>query len=148
MTELLKELAPPFQLPIINRGAQMMSLADLLGKAILLTFWVTWCPACQHELPQKEVFYRSIQNGKVTFMTVNVTGRESDPDKVSRFLEAHRLTFPVLRDEGTKTYDAYRITSVPTTVLIDPDGFIVNRYDETVPFVNVLSELAPYIQNE
>lgn len=148
MTEPRKEVAPPFQLPLINHKGQEMSLADLHGKPVIMTFWVTWCPACQHDLPQKEVFYRSIKGGNVAFITVNVTGRESDPNKVLHFLKEHRLTFPVLRDEGTKTYDAYEITAVPTTVLIDPDGFIVGRFDETVPFVNVLSRLGKYIHNE
>lgn len=137
------ERAPNFRLPVIQGDRPEICLSDFHGKALLVTFWVTWCPACRQELPQKEVFYRSLDN--TSFITINVTGREPEPEKVEPFLAEHHLTFPVLRDKGTATYDAYGITSVPTSVLISPDGNIVNRYDETVPFVQVLGELGKYI---
>lgn len=141
------EKAPDFCLPVINGGQRKITLSNYRNKAVLITFWVTWCPACQQELPQKEVFYRSLASQNVAFISINVTGREVEPDKVTHFLEKHRFTFPVLQDEGTKTYDAYGVTSVPTSVLIDPEGWIVNRYDETVPFVSVLAALGKFIND-
>lgn len=139
------ERAPEFRLPMIQGQRQEIALSDYTHKSVLITFWVTWCPACLEELPQKEVFYRSLNQERVIFLTINVTGRETQPDKIKHFLDKHTLTFPVLKDRGTATYDAYGITSVPTTVLINPEGFIVNRYDDTVPFMNVLKDLAPYV---
>lgn len=139
------ERAPEFRLPVLHGEPQEIALSDYCGKVLLVNFWVTWCPACQQELPQKEVFYRSLDNEQLAFITINVTGREADPQQVKPYIAKHRLTFPVLRDKGTNTYDAYKVTSVPTTVLINPKGEIVNRYDETVPFVTVLEELGAYL---
>lgn len=139
------ERAPEFRLPVIQGHRQEIALSDYAHKSVLITFWVTWCPSCLQELPQKEVFYRSLNEERVIFLTINVTGRETQPDQVRDFLEERALTFPVLKDKGTATYDAFGITSVPTTVLINPQGFIVNRYDDTVPFMNVLQDLTPYV---
>lgn len=145
MSKKNRETAPDFCLPLVGDGEQQLALSDFRGKAVLITFWVTWCPACQQDLPQKEVFYRSLDSERVDFITVNVTGRETYPEAVTEFLEKHRLTFPVLRDNGTKMYDAYGITSVPTSVLIGPDGRIDHRYGENVPFVHVVTGLGKYI---
>jgi len=46
-----------------------------------------------------------------------------------------------LKDDGRKTYDAYGITSVPASVLIDREGNLAGIYDETVPLVTILQEI-------
>ena len=92
-------------------------------------------------LPHKEVLYRSVRHPDFAFLTINVTGREPDPARVSTFLEKAGYTFPVLKDDGRKTYDAYGITSVPASVLIDREGNLAGIYDETVPLVTILQEI-------
>lgn len=135
------EQAPDFCLPTIQGPKPEMKLADFRGKILLLSFWVTWCPDCQRELPQLEVFYRGLNNEGVTLLTVNVTGRQHDLSKVTPFLKKGGYTFPVLRDNGTETYDAYGATSVPTTVIVDQEGMIQGRYGDNVPFSEVVVHL-------
>ena len=66
------ERAPEFRLPVLHGEPQEIALSDYCGKVLLVNFWVTWCPACQQELPQKEVFYRSLDNEQLAFITINV----------------------------------------------------------------------------
>jgi len=87
------------------------------------------------------VLYRSVRHPDFAFLTINVTGREPDPARVSTFLKKAGYTFPVLKDDGRKTYDAYGITSVPASVLIDREGNLAGIYDETVPLVTILQEI-------
>ncbi|MDA8354098.1 MAG: TlpA disulfide reductase family protein [Firmicutes bacterium] len=135
-----REQAPDFCLPTLNKD-QTVCLHDLRGKAVLLSFWVTWCPSCQADLPKKEVFARSLDASRFAFYTINVTGREADPDRVEPFIREHGYRFPVLLDHGRSTYDAYEISSVPTSVLINPEGRIVGRYGEETPFTDVIQDL-------
>ena len=132
--------APEFCLPTWD-DRKKVCLRDYQGKVVLLSFWVTWCAACQADLPHKEVLYRSVRHPDFAFLTINVTGREPDPARVSTFLEKAGYTFPVLKDDGRKTYDAYGITSVPATVLIDREGNLAGTFDETVPLVTILQEI-------
>ncbi|WP_169713696.1 TlpA disulfide reductase family protein [Paludifilum halophilum] len=134
------EQAPDFCLTSLN-DASKVCLSDYRGKVVLLSFWVTWCPSCQQDLPQKEIFARSLDADAFAFFTINVTGREADPSEVPAFIRKNGYRFPVLKDEGRRTYDAYGITSVPTSVLIDREGRIAGRYDEHTPFVRVIEAI-------
>lgn len=132
--------APAFCLPTCD-DRKKVRLSDCLGKVVLLYFWVTWCPACQADLPNKERLHRSINHPDFVFLSINVTGREANPAAVPAFLERAGFTFLVLKDDGRKTYDAYGITSVPASVLIDRKGNLAGIYDETAPLLAIIREI-------
>ncbi|GGA42400.1 hypothetical protein GCM10007416_14240 [Kroppenstedtia guangzhouensis] len=133
------EKAPHFCLPALD--GKRVCLQDFRGKVVLLSFWVTWCPSCQADLPRKEIFARSLDSSRFAFFTINVTGREADPRQVKPFIRKHGYRFPVLLDEGRSTYDAYGLTSVPTSVLIDPEGNLAGRFDEQTSFMEVVDAI-------
>lgn len=132
--------APDFCLPALNNPSPTVCSSEFREKVVLLSFWVTWCPACIADLPQKEIFYQSFRRNDLLFYTINVTGREADPSRVPLFLQEHGYTFPVLIDQGTSTYDAYGLKAVPTTIIIDQEGTIAGQYNETTPFMLVLEK--------
>lgn len=133
------EKAPDFCLSTLE--GDPVCLKDLRGKVVLLSFWVTWCPACQADLPNKEIFARSLDSSRFAFFTVNVPGREPDPTRVEPFIREHGYRFPVLLDEERSTYDAFGLTSVPSSILIDPKGYIVGHYDEQTPFIEIVEAI-------
>lgn len=136
-----KEQAPPFSL--VEYGTnQRVSLDDYRNRFVMLTFWVSWCPDCHRDLPKKEKLFHAMKdNHDFAFLTINVTGREGDPDDGIRFVENHDLPFPVLRDQETATYDAYRCRSVPYTVLLNRDHQIEARFDDHDSFVEIAQAL-------
>ena len=138
--------APDFSLPDLNGNIHQLS--DYQGRIVWLEFWTTWCAACQESLAKKEIFYRSLKTNQVAFLTIHVSGREPDPDRVYQFVQEAGFHFPVLRDHGTRTYDAYRLSSVPTDVLITPNGETHGIYDETAPFTTVIQELGALLSRE
>ncbi|MFC4618414.1 TlpA disulfide reductase family protein [Camelliibacillus cellulosilyticus] len=133
--------APNFCLKELTSRSEVR-LSDFKGKPVMLTFWVSWCPDCQKDLPHKETFYRSLDKSKLSFLTINVTGREVDPEAGARFAKEHGLPFPVLLDDGTKTYDAFKCGSVPTTILIDREGRIVHQFGDKASFSEIIQALS------
>jgi peroxiredoxin len=131
--------APDFALRDLTGNLHLLS--DYHGKVVWLEFWVTWCAACQETLPKKDVLYHSLKNPELVFLTIHVSEREADPDRVISYMEQTGFRFPVLRDDGRKTYDAYGIPSVPASVLIDKQGRIHGIYDETIPLTEVIKEI-------
>jgi thiol-disulfide isomerase/thioredoxin len=137
--------APNFHLTDLE--GRLHSLNDYRGKVVWLEFWVTWCPACRETLPKKDLLYRSLKNPGFVFLTVNVTGREAEPEKVWEVMKQTGYRFPVLRDKGRQTYDAFGLKSVPASVLINAKGEIHGIYDETVPLTHVIGEIGKLLSS-
>ncbi|HEU5139449.1 MAG TPA: TlpA disulfide reductase family protein [Bacillales bacterium] len=131
------EKAPSFSLMEYGTNHEI-SLDDFRGRCVMLTFWVSWCPDCLKDLPKKEKLFHALKkNRELAFLTVNVTGREGDPEDGLRFVEHNDFQFPVLRDIETHVYDAYRCTSVPYTLLLNPQHEIEKRFDDHASFVEI-----------
>ncbi|MGA8942411.1 MAG: TlpA disulfide reductase family protein [Thermoactinomyces sp.] len=128
-----------FSLP--DLAGNIHRLSDYRGQIVWLEFWVSWCAACQVSLSDRNILYRSLNSKEIAFLAINVTGREADPDRVELFVKQAGFQFPVLRDQGTNTYDAYDILSVPADILITPQGEIHGIYDETVPLTAIIQEV-------
>ena len=47
-------------------SGEVLKLADLRGKPLVLNFWATWCPPCVEEMPLLDAFFRqnSAKDGK------------------------------------------------------------------------------------
>lgn len=137
--------APHFNLKYIDKE-KCYNLKESRGSIILLTFWVSWCPDCSVDLPKKEHLFQSIDHARIKMLTINVTGRERDPNDGIRFAEKF-LSQPTLVDEGRKIYDAYNCTSVPTTIIIDQNGDICYRFADNANIVEMVSALGQLLKN-
>ncbi|HYM51365.1 MAG TPA: cytochrome c biogenesis protein/redoxin [Candidatus Limnocylindrales bacterium] len=114
--------APAFTLRDVN-GASI-SLAQLHGHPVLLSFWATWCQPCRQELPLIAQAYQAHQQDGLVVVAVDY-GDES-ADTVRTFWTQMGLApAPVLDPDG-KAADAYGIglkeTGLPVSVMIARDG--------------------------
>ncbi|WP_071459725.1 TlpA family protein disulfide reductase [Bacillus massilinigeriensis] len=111
--------APSFNLK--NLDGNEISLTDYKGEKIFLNFWATWCPPCRQELPAIE---KLSKEKNIQVLTINL-----DPENnIPAFMNAHKLSFPVLLDSSEKARKDYYIVSIPTTYLVDEKGYLVKRH--------------------
>ena len=125
-----------FTLPGLS-GAQL-KLASLKGKTIVFDFWATWCGPCRAQHPLYEQVKSRFQgNPDVTFISVNT---DEDRDLVRPFLEENHWNIPVYFEDGLSRL--LRITSIPTTIVVDRRGEISSRMNGYNPerFVDMLAE--------
>ncbi|HYD50751.1 MAG TPA: TlpA disulfide reductase family protein [Terriglobales bacterium] len=122
----LGSIAPPLALP--DRDGRIVRLDAVVGqhKAVVLTFWATWCTPCRIELPELETLYHKRRNEGLALLAINEDDNETH---VSEFLQDHAMPFPVLFDAEHDAAAAYRVRAFPTTVLIDRQGKIVQIFD-------------------
>lgn len=97
-----------------------LSLDQLRGKAVYLNFFATWCPPCNEEAPTIDGLSRRYAARGLQVVGVDVL--ESAP-KAASFARAHRLTYPVVVDDGTMR-DRYRVNALPVHVFIDRHGVV------------------------
>ncbi|GEM02305.1 Peroxiredoxin [Halolactibacillus halophilus] len=136
-------VAPDFTLPFIDQD-DSLTLSDLRGKMVLLTFWASWCPDCSQDMPMKERLYQTVDQDKLMMLTINVAGRERQHEDAVRY-KMNFIKQPTLVDNGRETYLNYNALGVPTTVLIDQDGNIVKQWGENLNFLSLMEAISPYL---
>jgi thiol-disulfide isomerase/thioredoxin len=109
-------------------GEQIVSLADLQGKVVLLNSWATWCAPCLTELPDFETLHQRLHGRGLEIVGVNIDEGEVD-EKVARLVKKIGLSFPIWRDPRNRFAKRFRVLGVPETLLIGRDGAILRRWN-------------------
>lgn len=110
--------APKFELS--GPDGKKISLESLRGKPVFLNFWATWCYPCRSEMPDLYDMYLKY-DGQMQFLTINV---QESANTVSKFMHENKYTFPVVLDKNGAVSNKYRVTGIPTTVILDAEGFV------------------------
>ena len=111
----------------VSIKGQQTSQAALQGKVVLVNFWATSCTGCMAEMPKLvETHKKYADQG---FETVAVAMSYDPPNYVSAYTEKAQLPFFVALDTDGSIAKAFGdIKLTPTTVLIDKQGKVVQRY--------------------
>lgn len=121
ITGASQAVAPDFTLPTLDGGSVRM--AELRGKVILLNFWATWCPPCEAEMPDLDALHRTY--GESQGLVVLGVNLQEDVGKVAPFVRERNLGFPILLDmDGRVTSEVYHVRPLPTSFIIDRQGYI------------------------
>jgi len=135
--------APSFALKDLD--GHPVSLSDLEGKPVLITFWATWCVPCRDELPLIRDEYLAHRLEGLRVVAIDY-GNES-PDTIRSFWTSLKLQpAPVLDPDG-QAAKAYGVnvtlsTGLPVSVLVARDG-TVSSYE---PFPLTRDYLDPALQ--
>ena len=144
-------LAPDFTLADLK--GQKISLSDLKGKVVLLNFWGTWCGPCKREIP--DFVSLSKKHKKNGLEIIGVTLSSGSPEKIQDFSQKWKINYTLLTDiNGNETQSvtarygqatSQPITGIPTTFIIDRDGYIRQRYVGPRSEEVFFKDLEPYL---
>ena len=109
--------APNFTLK--SNSGKNVKLSELRGQVILLNFWASWCGPCRQEMPLLEKLHQRYSPLGFTVLGVNV---EEDPRKAKTLLKDISVSFPILFDTTNKVSKQYKVSAMPSTIMIDRDG--------------------------
>ena len=121
--------APGFCL--IDTSGQWQDLADYRGKIVLVEFMQTNCPHC--------AAFSTVLNGlKLKYgdklAILAIANPPDNPQTMMQFVKDHKLTYPLLLDQGQAAYSYVRTPSIelPTVYLVDANGMIRNSWVDGV----------------
>jgi thiol-disulfide isomerase/thioredoxin len=115
--------APEFELEDLD--GNIVRLADLKGKNILVNFWATWCPFCVDEMPDLQLLYEKYKDDDFIVLAINV---QESKEKAGGYLKEAGIDLPVLLDKDSRIAALYGATSIPLTIAVNKDGVAVTGY--------------------
>ncbi|TKH38003.1 TlpA family protein disulfide reductase [Paenibacillus polymyxa] len=121
--EVIKRIKPGQQLPsMILKGLNGKSydVGAPRNKAMLISFWASWCDPCRLEAPMLNELYSKYKHD-VDVYGINVT-RYDRLEDVQKFSRSLALRFPILLDEQGALFEQFGGVAFPTHVTIDDHG--------------------------
>lgn len=124
---MVGEPAPDFALQDLS--GETVTLSDLRGETVVVNFWATWCGPCRSEIPELSEFQR--EHPEVRLLGVSVDENLGTPAlaATSRRLG---IDYTVLHDPRAVVASPYQISTLPTTIVIGPDGQVTDTVVGTV----------------
>lgn len=126
------EAAPTFALRAVNAdviGEPLVAVDRYFGadakqpkKAVLLSFFATWCEPCKKELPFLAALYDTYKDKGLMVLSVSID-READQIETIKTLTANaNAKYPVLSDRFNIVAKRYMVAKLPLVYVMSPDG--------------------------
>lgn len=116
-------VAPDFTLTTFD--GETLRLADMAGQVVVLNFWATWCISCKDEAVELELAWQDFKDQNVAFIGVDYLDQE--PLNL-QWLERYGITYPNGPDIQGRIYQAYGVTGLPETFIIDQQGNVAKVF--------------------
>jgi cytochrome c biogenesis protein CcmG/thiol:disulfide interchange protein DsbE len=118
--EWVERFAPEFLLADLD--GREVSLRALLGRAVLLSFWASWCVPCKEEMPLIENLAAEFESAGLEVWGIT----NESADKARAWLERNGRRLPTLVDEGRNVFRDYEAEKIPVSVVVDRSGKVVS----------------------
>jgi thiol-disulfide isomerase/thioredoxin len=120
-----------------------VSLNDYKGKYVLIDFWASWCGPCRQENPNVLAAYRQFKD-----KNFDILGISLDEDKAAwqKAIAADGLVWQHISELNkwqSVIARQYDIQSIPSNVLVHPDGYIIAKDIRGAALEAKLNEVLP-----
>lgn len=102
-----------------------VSVSGFRGKWVVLNYWATWCAPCRKEIPELSALHESRDD----VIVLGLAFEDTDIESFDQFLEEFHPSYPILLIDvyaPPEPFGAPR--ALPTTIILDPQGYAVKTY--------------------
>lgn len=135
-----KAAMPAFVLESAVDGKSVDS-GSFKGKALLVTFFATWCPPCLQEIPSLVELQQEFSADGFSVIAMSVD--QGGSAQVAELVEQQAIDYPVLMADAETVENFGGIYNIPVSFLVNKSGTVVKRYNGLVAY----SVLAKDIQS-
>ena len=133
--------APDFLLTSFS--GEIFSKDALEGKIVVLNFWASWCSPCKNEAPFLEKAWQQFYaSDDIIILGIDYVDTETE---ALDFIAKLGISYPNGADRGTSISEAYRISGVPETFIIDQSGNIayiqIGPFTQADELINIIHQL-------
>jgi thiol-disulfide isomerase/thioredoxin len=106
-----------------NMEGKKVSLSQYQKEGlVVLDFWALWCSPCKSFMPKLNELHKKYEQVNVVTICMD---KPSSIDKAKNFIRSNRYEFEVLFDTNQTIQKKFNVTSIPRTLVIDPEGNVI-----------------------
>lgn len=133
-----KTPAPEFKLQ--NLSGDFVSCDEFKGKWVVLNIWATWCPPCTREIPDFIDLQEKLRKKNVQFVGISVD--DGGIDVVKSFVQRNNINYPILLTDMDTIRTLFgSIDAIPTTFIISPDWYLINKHTGLLTYEALKNEI-------
>ena len=118
-------------------SGKVLDLASLRGRVVLVFFWSTECPVCHSKMPELRANVAGWRGQNFSLLGVNMDAQQSAflnyEEVVTPLLPAAQIFPSAWGLAPGYTDNLGPVQHLPSAVLIDKDGWVVERYRGRIP---------------
>jgi peroxiredoxin len=130
----------PDNLTFTTLDGKTVDSAALKSASLVLMISATWCPECKRQAPEVQKAYLEYKDKGVRFLCV--LGGSTDDD-IKEFLETHKVTFPLVKDNGIVEF--LEVRAIPQTFFFSKGGKFEKRIIGPVTYRELISNIEKII---
>jgi thiol-disulfide isomerase/thioredoxin len=112
--------------PMTDLDGRKITMEQLRGQVVLLTFWATWCPPCKREIPH--LVHLQATYGDLGFTVLAPSLDQKGLAVIKPFLRSRPDINYTIIPNGHPLSMAYGgVNRIPTTYLIDKQGRVIEQ---------------------
>jgi thiol-disulfide isomerase/thioredoxin len=114
-------------------GMQRIDLSSLVGpeadadqaaKAVLISFFATWCKPCAKEMPLLQTLSTEYKSRGLRVVSVAIDKDETSWPKIGELVKQHHLSYPIVKDRYNLIARQYLgdKTALPSVFIVNKEG--------------------------
>ena len=123
------------ELTFLDKNDNQIAINDYKGNLVLLNFWATWCAPCKEEMPSLDKLQKNQNLKNLKIFPINV-GRENLEKSLKFFENLNIKNLNIYFDAPVTLAKKLQLRGIPTTLLINKDGFEFARIIGSIDFEN------------
>ena len=129
----------PVDFTLKRLHGENLSLSELRGQWVVLNYWATWCAPCRKEIPDLS----ALNEARDDIIVLGLAFEDTEMENFDQFLEEFHPSYPILLVDvyaPPEPFGAPRV--LPTTIILNPEGYPVKTYLGPVTRENIESFIA------
>ena len=112
-----------FTLQYLHGGE--VSLSEFRGNWVVLNYWATWCSPCRKEIPDLS----ELNEARDDIIVLGLAFEDTDIESFDAFLEEFKPSYRNLLVDVYAPPEPFGAPKVlPTTIILNPEGYAVKTY--------------------
>ena len=130
------ESQEPVDFTLQQLHGETVSLSDYRQKWVVLNYWATWCAPCRKEIPD----LISLHEARDDVVVLGLAFEDTEMENFDEFLEEFHPSYPILLVDVYTPPEPFGSPRVlPTTIILNPEGYPVKTYLGPVTRENIES---------